>query len=420
MNSQQIDNASTRGRMLFLALSIVGLLIAVWLAGCAGGGSSPLNSSGVPVVSTVGNNGQNTAAPPVSTCAGQGYPGTYPDCVCPQSWQTYTGATQTAAGTCTGTPPPTCPAGQSLTGYGAQCCPTGDTGNGTACAAPPPATCPSTTYGTPPNCLPIPSCSAVVGGYWGGPAAGCVCPATDTGAYPQCLPVACPAADYGTPPNCTPIPACPAGEYWGGPAVGCLADPVPTCAAPLIPINGACVPPPTLTVLMQLDPQTVVDSSAGTTPATESVLSWSVTSTLAGDNSFCTDANGNTVSSPTSVGPYPAAQDGAVTITIACEDIHDVKQSASIVLTVVPPPAAPADQFACTLNTDASVTCTWVAYEPAAECYVQQLSNGNVLSGQSGGDTGNVTSTTLFQPDQFQLYCNTGTTASPNPISVTP
>jgi hypothetical protein len=371
LTPQQFDTAQACGRIVALALALAGLLCSLWLAGCAGGGgSSPLNSSGVPVVSTAGNSGGSTASAPATPCP-VGTTGIPPNCTAP-----------------TVTPPPSCPAGQSLVVNG-NCCPTGDTYSATTDACVPPV-------------APAPSCPSGQTLQGGGEYC---CPNADTFNGMVCV---------APPPVVTPPPNQPPNQPPTAPPTG------PISCAPLVLVNGECVPPPTLTVLMQLDPTTVVDNSAGTTPATESVLSWSVTSTLAGDNSFCTDANGNTVSSPTSVGPYPAAQDGAVTITIACEDIYTARQSASIVLTVVPPPAAPADQFACTLNADGSVTCTWVAYEPAAECYVEQLSTGNVLAGQSGGSTGNVSSNTLFQPDQFQLYCNTGTTASPNPISVTP
>src|ERR1700733_2150822 len=379
------------------------LLLCVLLAACHGGGQSATLSPLAPVVPA------STDPPPTGrpTCAGQGYPGTYPDCQCPQPWQTYTGATASTSGTCTGTPPLSCPAGQSLTGYGAQCCPTGDTGDGTTCFAPPPASCPSTTYGTPPNCLRIPSCSAVIGGYWGGPAAGCGAPAADTGTYPVCV------APIPPPP---PPPVCVNGVWEDGSACQCPAGTLgtyPTC------IDPASI---TLTLSLNVDPTTVTDDSAGVTPSTEATVTWSIGSSVPGDSFVCIWTGSNPTSfiySPTSVGPFPTAQDGSVVIGVTCSDAYGSAVSQTVSLAVVPPPAAPADQFTSFENANASFTLTWFSYLPAAECNVYDANAGAFLTG-GGTASGSETTNPLYQPNVYTLYCNGVPDPTVQPIEVTP
>jgi hypothetical protein len=172
---------------------------------------------------------------------------------------------------------------------------------------------------------------------------------------------------------------------------------------------------------VNVDPSTITDTSAGITPSTQAVLTWSVSSNVAPDAFYCSVNGGSTQSSPTSIGGYPAAQDGAQTVSVSCHDEYGMSQTASVGLTVVAPPSAPQDQFACVANPDATVTCTWFTYEPGAQCYVERLSTQGVLTGNSGGSSGDVTTGVLFAPDLFQLVCaNTGTTASPNPVPVSP
>lgn len=412
-----------------LYLSPLAVVLVLLLAACGGAG----RDAGIAaVVSSVGAGGCEggaangctaPASDPEPTCAGQGYTGTFPNCVCPEPYQVYTGASTTnhVAGTCVGNPPPlTCPAGQSLTGYGAQCCPTGDTGDGSSCFAPPPAPCPSGDYGTPPNCIPIPSCSAVVGGFWGGSA--CECPAASPGTYPNCI-APCPAGDTGTPPNCVAPVTCDAvpGAYFGGTACECPAGDVgayPSC------FTQSSI---TLTVVANIDPGTVIDTTGTAT------LSWSVTSSVSHDTFLCVvnDEGAPTLATSTTVGPFTATQDNsAVSYSVTCTDEWNVSAtSAPVSVTIVAPPAPPQDQFTCAANGDGSYSCSWYTYEPGAECYVIEYSSSgpeatgvqlNPGGGSSGaaGSVGNINA--IYGPWSFTLSCNTGTTASPNPITVSP
>lgn len=400
----------------FLTLCLLLSLFTTFAAGCGGGGAgSTVSSNGQPVVSSVGKTPAIPDPPaPLPACrAGDSEPlsqcGGCPAAYISGSFCNY--PAQMPPGSAT-----LCPAGESLVGQGI-CCPTGDALSSTGtCVAPAPIVCPVDTYGTPPTCTPIPQCSAVVGGYWGGPAVGCVCPAGQTGTYPACKAPACPAGDTGTYPNCVPPPACDAlpGAYWGGNACVCPAGTVgqyPQCIAQTaIAFN----------VSANLDPTTVTDTGPGSSPSgTAAVFSWSVTSNVPGDSWTCqSSATGTSlVSSPISVSGYSALQDGPQTVSVTCTDAWNAHATTSVQLNVVPPPQAPPDQFTCFANGNSgTVTCTWVTYEPGAECEVVDLSTLLVLTGSSGGPTGNVTTGTLFQPTLFALQCNTGTTASPNPV----
>ncbi|MGH8338460.1 MAG: hypothetical protein ACRETL_16910, partial [Gammaproteobacteria bacterium] len=361
---------------------------------------------------------------PAPTCAGQGYTGTFPACNCPESYQTYQGAdlTRNTAGTCVGSPPPAaCPTGQSLTGYGAQCCPTGDTGNGTACYAPPPATCPSDTYGTYPACQPIPACSAVVGAYWGGPAAGCECPAGRPGTYPTCAPAPCPAGDTGTPPNCVPPPACNAvpGGYFGGTACECPAG--------MVGNYPQCIDQSSVTLTLSgpsLDPETVEDNGPGASPAAQSaVLTWAISSNVPGDVPLCYVDGGNVpAQSPTSVGGYSALQDGPQIVTVDCVDEWNVRVSGSVTLTVVPPPAAPPDQFTDFANPDGTNTLNWYTYSVAG-CYVFESDSRGVIVNQQlaggGGTSGSATTSVLFPGDSYTFTLECGGAPDPSVSSIT-
>jgi hypothetical protein len=393
------------------------------LAACGGGGSAApaavASSVGVGGCQGGAANGCTSNAPPPFACpAGQQLTGYGPTSCCPIG-DGYNASTQQCVA------PPTCPVGQSLTGYGSQCCPTGDTGNGTQCFAPPPpppATCPSNTYGTPPNCQPIPVCSAVVGGYWGGPAAGCECPAAAPGKYPACV-APCPAGDTGAPPNCVPPPVC-TGGYWGGIACECPAGDVgtyPNCIA-----QGAIK----LTVSANVDPTTVVDNSAGswvTAPQT-STLSMAVTSTLPGDTVLCTVNGAGTPMppAPVTVGPFVPSQDGSgVVYNVSCSDPWTTASAPPVTLAVIAPSQPPPpDTFTSFANGDGTYTFNWYSYGSQG-CSVQQADNsGNLTTLVPGGTTsGSATTAVLTNPSityTFTLICGGVPDPTVQPITVTP
>ena len=379
----------------------LGLAFAL-LAACGGGGGANTPVAPAAVALPAVNPSSN---PTQFQCpTGQSLTGYGPTSCCPTG-DLYNPDKQL----CIAPPPPpplSCPAGQSLTGYGAQCCPTGDTGDGTTCFAPPPATCPSNTYGTPPNCIPIPSCSAVVGAYWGGPATGCVCPAGATGTYPACV-QPCPPGDTGTYPNCVPPPSCTGvpGAYWGGPATGCVcgsgyAGAFPNCIA-----ESSIV----LTLSANVDPNVVNDTSAGNTPATSAVVSWSVSSNVLGDAFLCTVNGGSVQQSPTSVSGYSALEDGPQPIVVSCSDTWRVVASKTLTLTVVAPPAAPPDQFTEYANSDGTWTFGWYSYGTQG-CEVRQFNSQGVETTliPAGNTSGSSTTAVLFStyaPYTMTLYC---------------
>jgi hypothetical protein len=411
--------------------------LALWLAGC--GGSSPAATNNVESTQPPGGcaaepgsggctaTGQQTC-PPNNTgtwpnctpippaqliCAVGGDPDNN-GCTCPQG--------TTAQGTpplCEppAPPPPVCAVGGDPDNNGCTC-PVGTSAVGSPplCLVP---ACPSNTYGTEPNCLPIPSCSLIVGGYWGGPATGCVCPASDTGTYPTCAasapPPSCSNGDIDPPACVTPPPVvgCPAGEVKSGPA--CL----PALAPGVVP---------TVTIVsLTAGPSSLQDYGTGS-PATCTQVDCASISVVTSDpvgNQYVT------CTGPASVGPFPPAQDGtSVSVTVICLDAYGIAYgispvSATVLIPIIPPPPAPADILACIASTDSGGNpdslCTYTSAVQGDACYIWDLSatsGAYALTGSGQGQSqGTVQGPQLFGPTVFALECTLSAGAQ---VTVTP
>ena len=133
-----------------------------------------------------------------------------------------------------------CPRARRSQNIAACVCEAPNTANDLGVCIPPPTQCPSDEYGTPPNCQVIPQCSAVVGGYWGGPAAGCQCPASEDRDVPSVCRPALPSGHVRHARELfsdTCLQRLPGSSYWGGNQCECPATYTGT--------YPSCLPPPT-------------------------------------------------------------------------------------------------------------------------------------------------------------------------------
>jgi hypothetical protein len=365
MTIEQAQTIVTRTHVLTVVVAVASLVCTFWLSGCHGG-TDATAATLAPVAAPVATDPPPPAAPVTPPAA------------------------------------PTCPAGQSLTGVGAECCPTGDSGDGTTCIPPPP--------------LPV-------------------CVAPDTGTYPNCV-APPPPAPSCTPPDvlltsgpfageCGPPPVVPPTPPATPPAPPVNPPPPDTCPVGTVGTYPVCIDPTTISLVLTLnvDPQTVTDSSLGVTASTEAVVTWSISSSVPNDSFTCywggSDPNPRSfIFSPTSVGPYPA-QDGTVSISVTCVDTYGANVTQTVSLAVVPPMAPPGDQFTSFANPDGSYTFRWFSYLPAAECSVYDGNSGMFLV-PGGTASGSSTTNTLYVADVFTLWCNGVADPSVSPISVSP
>ena len=335
---------------------------------------------------------------------------------------------------CVAPPPSTCIDGQSVT----HCiCPDGDVTVNLVCYAP----CPVNDTGSPPNCLPPPTCP--VGQYYGGSLAGCLpipqcangAPAPAVGAIANCVCTSPNSVAAGLCVYPTSV-TCPAGQYYGGPAVGCLPAPPGMCPSEEIWDNGACATP-VLSASLTASPSSVYDDRQSvpdlncTAPGTCTTLYASATSSIEGDDTYCEDSNNNLLTAPWSAGPFSAEQDGQIIFTVNCHDSAGLTATASATLTISAPPVVPPDLFSCTLSSDGSVTCSWQAQTNSAACYVEvNAQNGGPYGAGvqlSGGGYEGTASTGYLSPSYgpYALTLNCGgsldaNTSGANPITVSP
>lgn len=368
--------------------SLLILLTCLMVSACGGGGGSsaapvpsPVTSSPSGPTTTPCNPSINCgpATPPPSTPSTCAVNAPEANCTCPAS------APGNNLGICTPAPLPAC------SGYApiAACvCVAPNTANNLGVCIPPPSQCPTEEYGTPPNCMVIPQCSQVIGGYWGGPATGCVCPAGETGTYPQCVGQPCPAGTYGTPGNCLITPTCSAfsGSYWGGNACECPAD--------WTGFYPSCLPP--ATPCATFDPTASGNFPNCSCPTGEV---W--------DTGQCITPTISCSSYPPANGVWPSCSCPAPQMwnnaALACQA-----------------PAVP-DTLSCATGTDSSgnaaTFCSYTSPNPSDECSIWDMSatSGPYILNSSGQglSTGNVQGPQLFSvPITFSLQCSltTGTT----------
>jgi hypothetical protein len=415
---------AARGVILYAAIALM-----LWLTGCSGGGSGAAQvvHSDPPPTTT-----QSDPPPAPLTCAQQGYGGTsYPNCSCPNVWQTYTGATATKPGACTGTAPPVaplpaCPAAATTPLYITTCTCPPDARDGSSCvmtapvfcpvgivAAPLWCTCPTAdlnaTDGScntpPPAVLPPPptmsltaspnpvtaqggntlltwSSSSTVSclGAAGWPVAGQIAPSGEvtSASLTQTtkFTIVCSGAGGNT-----------------SQAVTVVYTPVsnPTCTPPDVLVNNTCQPPAAaFTITITATPQTVVDGTGcngyNQIPCQSLLTVTDSYGAQAQDACTLVDSTGatvpGTVTAGWTVGPFSA--DSTVVYTMTCTgpaSISSPTASNTVSLTVNPPTVQQPDQFNGTENADGTFTFTW-------QTYSQQGAGGcGVMESDAAGNT---------------------------------
>lgn len=386
------------------------------LAGCGGSPSTPGTSTPSAVVQSAPS---AASTPPQTvvvtgpTCAGQGYQGGYPACICPQPYQTYVGATGAVAGTCIGNPPPTTPPAPPV---------------------PPPPPTMSLTYqaqGSPASSYDVIWTSTGAqqcAGAAGFPLNGVLPPAGQVNTLALSVTTSYLLVCTGPGGNATasititvatsPPPASP-------PPPG--APPPPTCAVPDILIGALCEAPPVLELALSLNPPTVADDRAGC-PAPDgttctATVNLNATSNLPG-TIVCQDPTGNDIFNVDgwSTDPYGPLQDGAHVLTFTCWQ-YGIPVSQSITLTVVRPGAPPAPTFACALNGN-TLACDWQVFGTQG-CSVELFDSPGtqwvlVPGGTASGSAVSGFLSPAYDPWTATLYCGGVPAPGVSTITVSP